>query len=124
MDYIYGLYIRPAVVGVLRDLLRPPPGGQRTGSLCLQPGLRARRRNVSAAVVPKRSQAHRSAPLCQECVAGGALADDFGLVEEVGGQDGAGVEDLDAGELAAAPVERDEGVEAGRGLGAGRGRAG
>ena len=76
-------------MGVLRDLLRPPPGGQRTGSLCLQPGLRARRRNVSAAVVPKRSQAHRSAPLCQECVAGGALADDFGLVEEVGGH-GAG----------------------------------
>src|SRR5262245_29881452 len=65
-----------------------------------------------------------SAPLCQERAADGALADDFGLVEEVGGQDGAGVEDLDAGELAAVPVERDEGVEAGRGLGAGRGLAG
>jgi len=33
------------------------------------------------------------------------LAGDLGLVEEVGGQEGAGVEDLDAGELAVVPVE-------------------
>ena len=40
------------------------------------------------------------------------LADDLGLVEEAGGEDGAGVENLDADELVAAPVKRDERVEA------------
>jgi hypothetical protein len=52
------------------------------------------------------------------------LSDDLGVVQEVGGQDGAGVEDRDADELIAAPVERDECVEAGRRLGPGRGVTG
>jgi hypothetical protein len=51
---------------------------------------------------------------------GWALADDLGLVEEVGGQDGAGVEDLDADELAVVLVECDECVKARRWPGAGR----
>jgi hypothetical protein len=51
---------------------------------------------------------------------GWALADDLGLVEEVGGQDCAGVEYLDADELAAAPLEGDERAGAGRWLSAGR----
>jgi hypothetical protein len=35
----------------------------------------------------------RSAPLCQEAA---VLAEDFGFLEEVGVEPGAGVEDLDA----------------------------
>ncbi|HEY5358494.1 MAG TPA: hypothetical protein VIJ82_12605 [Streptosporangiaceae bacterium] len=33
------------------------------------------------------------------------------MIEKVGGQDRAGIEDLNADELTAAPVERDGGVE-------------
>jgi hypothetical protein len=44
------------------------------------------------------------------------LAGDLGLVEEVGGQEGAGVEDLDAGELAVVPVEAMNASRPGGGL--------
>ena len=69
-------------------------------------------------------QVRITAPLCQEGAGRVLLADDLGLVEEVGWEDAAGVEDLDADELVAAPVERDEGVGAWRGRGAGCGLAG
>ena len=66
------------------------------------------------------ARSYRSAPLCQVWAAVGVLAGGFCLVEEVWGEDGAGVEDLEAGEVAVVPVEGDEGVDSGRGLGAGR----
>jgi hypothetical protein len=40
------------------------------------------------------------------------LADDLGLAGEAGGEDGFGVGNLDADELVAAPVKRDERAEA------------
>jgi hypothetical protein len=47
----------------------------------------------------------RSAPLCQEAA---LLAVDFGLVEEVVMEAGAGVEDFDADEAVVFPVQGDE----------------
>ena len=54
--------------------------------------------------------ARLTAPLCQE---GAVLAGDFGFVEEVVVEVGAGVEDLDADEAAVFPVECDEPAGAG-----------
>jgi hypothetical protein len=48
----------------------------------------------------------------------------LGFVEEVLVQVAAGVEDLDAGEAAVLPLERDEGFDAGRGAGLDGGAAG
>jgi hypothetical protein len=53
----------------------------------------------------------RSTPRCQEVA---VWARDFGLLEEVGVEVGAGVEDLDADEAATLPVDRDEGFDAGQ----------
>ena len=55
--------------------------------------------------------ARLTAPLCQEVA---VLAVDFGLVEEVVAEAGAGVEDLDADEAAVFPVQRDEPARARR----------
>lgn len=54
----------------------------------------------------------RTAPLCQAEPLDRRLADEFGLVEEVVVEAGAGVEDFDADEAAIFPVEDDECVDA------------